>query len=71
MASEPDPSAENSRVPSDDQKPDDISDEEWAAIQEAEADFAAGRYYTQEEVERWLREHQAARRRADGRTGDA
>ena len=46
----------------DDEKPDDLSDEEWAAIQEAWADVEAGRVYTQEEIEAKVRERQAARR---------
>jgi predicted transcriptional regulator len=46
----------------DDEKPDDLSDEEWAAIQEAWADVEAGRVYTQEEIEAEVRERQAARR---------
>ena len=46
----------------DDEKPDDLSDEEWAAIQEAWADVEAGRVYTQEEIEAEVRARQAARR---------
>jgi predicted transcriptional regulator len=42
-------------VPAEADKPADLSDAEWAAIQQARAEVAAGRYYTQEEVERWLR----------------
>jgi predicted transcriptional regulator len=37
------------------EKPDDLSEQEWAEIQEARADLAAGRYYTHEEVRAWLR----------------
>jgi predicted transcriptional regulator len=51
-----------SLVPSDDEKPEDLSDEEWAAIKEAWADVEAGRVYTQEEIEAEVRERQAARR---------
>jgi hypothetical protein len=47
--------AETSQVPPDDQKPDDMSDEEWAAIQEAWADVAAGRVYSHADVVAWLR----------------
>ncbi|MBK1669979.1 hypothetical protein CKO28_18250 [Rhodovibrio sodomensis] len=42
-------------VPDDAQKPNDLSEEECAAIQEARADLAAGRYHTHEEIVRWLR----------------
>jgi hypothetical protein len=71
MSADRDRTPDPGGVPAETDKPSDLSDAEWAAIQEARADVAAGRYYTQEEVERWLREHQAARRRAHGRTGGA
>ena len=51
------------QVPDAGDKPADLSDAEWAAIQEAWADVAAGRVYTQEEIEAEVRERQAARRR--------
>jgi predicted transcriptional regulator len=51
-----------SLLPSDDEKPEDLSDEEWAAIKEAWSDVEAGRVYTQEEIEAEVRERQAARR---------
>jgi hypothetical protein len=62
MGNNPHHAPEPSLVPSDDEKPDDLSDEEWAAIQEAWADVEAGRVYTQEEIEAEVRERQAARR---------
>jgi predicted transcriptional regulator len=63
MTHDPKQSTAQPGAPDDAQKPDDLSEREWAEIQEARADLAAGRYYTHEEVRAWLREHQAARRR--------
>ena len=63
MAQQPIRTTQNSLVPSDADKPHDLSDEEWAAIKEAWADVEAGRVYTQEEIEAEVRERQAARRR--------
>lgn len=42
-------------VPDDAQKPDDLSEAEWAEIQEARADLAAGRADTHEQIVSWLR----------------
>jgi predicted transcriptional regulator len=63
MTHDPKQTTDQPAAPDDAQKPDDLSEEEWTAIQEARADLAAGRSYTHEEVEAWLRERQAARRR--------
>jgi predicted transcriptional regulator len=42
-------------APDDAQKPDDLSEQEWAEIQEARADLAAGRAYTHKQIVSWLR----------------
>ncbi len=55
MAHDPKHTPAPPSVPDDGDKPADLSDEEWAAIQEARSDLAAGRYYTHDEVVRWLR----------------
>jgi len=55
MAHDPKHTPDSQLAPDDSEKPDDLCEEEWAAIQEARADIAAGRYYTHEEVVRWLR----------------
>ncbi|MBK1697026.1 hypothetical protein [Rhodovibrio salinarum] len=62
MANDPQKTRDPAIVPND-ERPHDLSQEEWAAIQEARADLAAGRHYTQEEIEAWIRERQAARHR--------
>jgi predicted transcriptional regulator len=56
---------EPSLVPSDDEKPHDLSDEEWAAIKEAWADVEAGRVYSHEEIVAWLRTWGTADERED------
>ncbi len=62
MTHDPKHTPDTQFVPDDGEKPEDLSEEEWAAIQEAWADVAAGRVYTQEEIEAEVRERQAARR---------
>ncbi|MDZ7713642.1 MAG: hypothetical protein U5L06_11270 [Rhodovibrio sp.] len=59
----PDTQPDTQQVPDAGDKPADLSDAEWAAIREAWADVAAGRVYTQEEIEAEVRARQAARRR--------
>ena len=51
----PDTQPDTQQVPDAGDKPADLSDAEWAAIQEARSDVAAGRVYTHEEIVRWLR----------------
>ena len=55
MTNDPNRTSDSQLVPDDAEKPDDLSEEEWAAIQEAWADVAAGRVYNHEEIVAWLR----------------
>jgi predicted transcriptional regulator len=55
MTHDPKQTTAQPAVPDDAKKPHDLSEAEWAEIQEARADLAAGRVYTHEPTLGWLR----------------
>jgi predicted transcriptional regulator len=55
MANDRHRTAASPDVSPDDETTGELTAEERAAIQEARADYAAGRYYTHDQIVRWLR----------------